>query len=189
MRIIAGIHRSRRLIAPEGEATRPTSDKLRGALFNILHSAGMIAGKRWLDLYAGSGAVSIEAISRGASGAVAVENGKNALEALTANRKTLQLTRELRVIESDVLKALRELEANSEVFDVVFLDPPYKDEPAYQQTLQVLSRSRVLLPGSIVIAEHDKRFDPGDAFGSLRRTRVHKVSDSVLSFYLLTDSV
>jgi 16S rRNA (guanine(966)-N(2))-methyltransferase RsmD len=186
VRIIAGTFRSRPLTAPAGEATRPTSDKLRGALFNILTSAGMVEGKRFLDLYAGSGAVGIEAISRGAAHSVMVENDKLALRALHSNLKSFGITREATVLERDVTNALHELQSLSR-FDVIFLDPPWKEEKAYQQTLEKISPGLLVDSQSTIIAEHEKHFDPGDVVGKLQRMRVHKQGDAVLSFYRLAE--
>jgi 16S rRNA (guanine966-N2)-methyltransferase len=186
MRIIAGEFRSRQITAPVGEATRPTSDKLRGTLFNILAAMGLVEGIRFLDLYAGSGAVAIEAISRGAAHAFLVENDRDALKALHKNLKSLNLASEVTVMDRDVANAIHALERLSR-FDVVFLDPPWKDEAAYSHTLEQLSRSKLIDAATIVIAEHEKHFHPEEKYGLLVRFREHKQGDAVLSFYRIQD--
>jgi len=146
----------------------------------------MVEGKRFLDLYAGSGAVGIEAISRGAAHAVMVENDKLALRALHGNLKSLAIAREVTVLERDVTNALHELQSLSR-FDVIFLDPPWKEGKAYQQTLEKISPGLLVEAQSMVIAEHEKHFDPGDNVGQLKRVRVHKQGDAVLSFYRMAE--
>ena len=185
MRIIAGKYRSRKLIAPEGLETRPTSDRLRETLFNVVASA--VPGSVWLDLFAGTGAVGIEALSRGARMAYFVESAKRAACAIRENLDALGIEQGFEVLERDVATALRALDAAWEtkavVCDFCFLDPPYRKIGDYEQTLGFLAQSRLLRPGSLVIAEHDKHFDPGEVFGVLRRRRKLRQGDAVLSFY------
>lgn len=181
MRVIAGQYRSRRLQAPPGVATRPTSDRLRETLFNVL--APKIAGSLFLDLYAGSGAVGIEALSRGARQVYFVETGRVAARVLRRNLESLAISEGFEVIERDVSQALRLLDSQSVVADVIFLDPPYEQQSEYDQVLGFLSQSRILAEGSRVVAEHDKHFDPGDRVGALERYRTLKQGDAVLSFY------
>lgn len=184
MRVIAGKYRSRRLSAPEGMETRPTSDRLRETLFNVV--APSLADSVWLDLFAGSGAVGIEALSRGARTVYFVEAGARAARAIRENLASLGIEEGFEVIERDASTALRMLDSQAVVADFCFLDPPYRKMGDYEQILGFLSQSRILKPESLVIAEHDKHFDPGDAFGSLRRQRVLKQGDAVLSFYRLS---
>ncbi len=181
MRVIAGTYRSRRLRPLPGRGTRPTSDRLRETLFNVL--AGEAPGCVWLDLYAGTGAVGIEALSRGASRVYFVESSRTAAAVIRANLRELGIEGGYELLERDVLIALRKLEADGVACDFCFLDPPYRDQKAYEQTLRLLSQSRLLHSASLVIAEHDKHFDPGDAFGTLQRYRRLKQGDAALSFY------
>lgn len=183
MRVIAGQYRSRKLIAPPGSGTRPTSDRLRETLFNVV--AAGIADSVWFDLFAGSGAVGIEALSRGARMAYFVENGSRAIKSIRANLKSLSLTDGFEVQEREVLQSLRMLDAAAVVCDFCFLDPPYADGTAYEQTLGFLSQSRVLTPASVVIAEHDKHSDLLARYGALARFRRLQQGDAVLSFYRL----
>jgi 16S rRNA (guanine966-N2)-methyltransferase len=161
--------------------TRPTSDRLRETLFNVV--APRIEGSVWLDLFSGSGAVGIEALSRGARSVYFVESAAVAARVIGKNLHTLEIEEGADVIERDVVTALRMLDSQALMCDFVFLDPPYRKLGDYEQVLGFLSQSRLLGAGSQVIAEHDKHFDPGDAFGVLQRHRVLRQGDAVLSFY------
>jgi 16S rRNA (guanine966-N2)-methyltransferase len=183
MRIIAGKYRSRRLVTPEGTETRPTSDRLRETLFNVV--APSVPDSVWLDLFAGSGAVGIEALSRGAQTVYFVESGSRAARTIRQNLTSLELEEGFEVIEREAATALRMLDSQAVVCDFCFLDPPYRKMGDYEQVLGFLSQSRLVKPESLVIAEHDKHFDPGEVFGSLRRQRVLRQGDAVLSFYRL----
>ena len=181
MRVIAGKYKSRRLVAPEGVQTRPTSDRLRETLFNVV--APRIEGSVWLDLFSGSGAVGIEALSRGAQRVYFVESSTAAARVIRNNLHTLEISKEVEILESDALAALRLLNTQSVAYDFIFLDPPYRKMDDYEQVLNFISQSRLLSSGGKVIAEHDKHFDPGESFGPLRRYRVLRQGDAVLSFY------
>ncbi|HET9182165.1 MAG TPA: 16S rRNA (guanine(966)-N(2))-methyltransferase RsmD [Candidatus Angelobacter sp.] len=183
MRVIAGKYRSRRLAAPEGMETRPTSDRLRETLFNVVSPS--VADSVWLDLFAGSGAVGIEALSRGGRTAYFVEAAPRAARTIRDNLATLGIEEGFEVIERDTATALRMLDSQAVACDFCFLDPPYRKMGDYEQVLGFLSQSRMIRPESLVIAEHDKHFDPGEAFGALRRQRVLRQGDAVLSFYRL----
>lgn len=181
MRVIAGKYKSRRLDAPPGMQTRPTSDRLRETLFNVV--AASIEGSVWLDLFAGSGAIGIEALSRGARSVYFVEAAGAATRTIRKNLHTLEIEDGAEVIERDAATALRMLDAQAATCDFVFLDPPYRKMGDYEQVLGFLSQSQLLAPQSQVIAEHDKHFDPGNEFGSLQRYRSLRQGDAVLSFY------
>jgi 16S rRNA (guanine(966)-N(2))-methyltransferase RsmD len=154
---------------------------LRETLFNVLGAA--VEGSAWLDLFAGSGAVGIEALSRGASMVHFVESSSRAAQAIRSNLNALGIEDGCEVMEREVSSALRLLDARSAACDFCFLDPPYRKQDDYERVLTFLSRSRLLKPESLVIAEHDKHFDPGDSFGSLARYRKLRQGDAVLSFY------
>ena len=181
MRVIAGKYKSRRLAAPTGVQTRPTSDRLRETLFNVV--APYMEDSVWLDLFAGSGAIGIEALSRGARSVYFVDSAVAAARTIRKNLHTLAIDEGADVIERDAATALRMLDTQVVLCDFVFLDPPYRKLGDYEQVLGFLSQSRLLNPGSQVIAEHDKHFDPGDSFGSLHRHRTLRQGDAVLSFY------
>jgi 16S rRNA (guanine966-N2)-methyltransferase len=187
MRVIAGTFRSRPLKSLPGTDTRPTSDKLRETLFNILAAGDpdALAGTVWIDVFAGTGAVGIEALSRGARSVSFVESSPKAMAVIRANLKSLGISEGFEMVDKDAVRALRLLDSQAVRADYIFLDPPYRMQEAYEETLGFLSQSQMLHPGSVVIAEHDKRFDPGENIGALVRTRMLKQGDAVLSFYKL----
>jgi 16S rRNA (guanine966-N2)-methyltransferase len=172
MRVIAGEFRSRRLKSVPGDATRPTPDRLREALFNIL--APRMAGATFLDAYAGTGAVGIEALSRGARHAWFLEKNRVAIEAIRENLASLQLERRASVVAGPVLLTLERYPA-----DFVFLDPPYELEREYAAALELLARN----PPPLVILQHLSRFELPEAQGALQRTRLISHGDNALSFY------
>ena len=168
-----------------GLEIRPTSDRLRETLFNVLCAGNKdaLAGVTFLDLFAGTGAVGIEALSRGAEHVVFVESSAQAVVLIQQNLKSLGVENGYSVLRSDVTSAFRKLEASKTAADMVFLDPPYAGQALYQGTLEALNQWSGVNAGSIVIAEHDKRFDPGDAVGALQRYRKLRQGDAALSFY------
>lgn len=181
MRIIAGRLRSRKLASPPGTEVRPTSDRLRETLFNVL--AQRCDEAVWLDLFAGTGAVGIEAISRGARQVYFVESEKKAARLIRDNLAALEISDGFEVQEREVASAIRLLDAQAIAADVIFLDPPYSHHGAYEQVLGFLSQSEMVGAATIVVAEHEKRFDPGEKLGSLERYRLLKQGDASLSFY------
>ncbi|HKD84063.1 MAG TPA: 16S rRNA (guanine(966)-N(2))-methyltransferase RsmD [Terriglobales bacterium] len=185
MRVIAGEYRSRPLRSLPGLDLRPTSDRLRETLFDVLGAARDLSDCVWLDLYAGTGAVGIEALSRGARQVYFVESAKKHARLLRDNLAALGITSGFEVQEREVSKALGLLESTGVVCDYCFLDPPYRMRGEYDCTLGSLSQSRLLRPSSIVVAEHEKKFDPGERFGALVRYRRLDQGDAALSFYRL----
>ena len=185
MRIIAGQYRSRPLKSLPGLDLRPTSDRLRETLFNVLAASSTLEDSVWLDLFAGTGAVGIEAISRGARQVYFVESERKHARLLRENLQSLKIIEGYDVYESDVAPALRELDASGVTCDFCFLDPPYHMRGAYERTLEFLGESRLVGPSSIVIAEHEKKFDLGETFGALRRYRKIVQGDAALSLYRL----
>ena len=185
MRVIAGKFRSRPLRSMRGKDVRPTADRLRETLFDVLTAGNPVAleGTVWLDLYAGTGAVGIEALSRGAGMVYFVESSREAAGLVSENLRSLGITEGCQVLRLDVRRALEELESRAVAVDFAFLDPPYRMEEAYLNTLEKLSQASLLKPGSTVVAEHQKRFDPGDGFEELKRYRVLEQGDAALSFY------
>lgn len=149
MRVIAGTARSLPLKAAEGDNTRPTTDRIKETLFNMLQSD--IAGCRFLDLYAGSGAIGIEALSRGAKEAVLVENARAALAVIKDNLAFTKLDSKAVIMEQDVLSAINRL-AGKEVFDIIFMDPPYGKDYEYD-VLNALSHSDIIDKYTIIIIE------------------------------------
>ncbi|MFZ0798566.1 MAG: 16S rRNA (guanine(966)-N(2))-methyltransferase RsmD [Terriglobales bacterium] len=185
MRVIAGQYRRRTLRSLPGLEIRPTADRLRETLFNVLCAGdpAALAESTWLDLYAGTGAVGIEALSRGAQMVYFVESSRAAADLIARNLKSLGIGRGFKIAKAEAGKALRQLEAVGTVADFVFLDPPYSLQDEYAKTLAALAQSKLLGELSVVIAEHQKRFDPGEASGDLRRYRKLLQGDAALSFY------
>ena len=172
MRVIAGEFRSRRLKTLAGLATRPTPDRLRETLFDIL--APRIPDCIFLDAYAGTGAVGIEALSRGAAQAIFVEKSRAAFRLIEENLAALGCQSRARVVNGAVAGALRNYSP-----DIAFLDPPYDLASEYDTALAILGER----PPALVIVQHDKRLALIDAYGNLHRTRVVTQSDNALSFY------
>jgi len=188
MRVIAGTYRSRQLAAPKGLETRPTSDRLRETLFDII--APRIAGCRFADLYAGTGAVGIEAISRGAAQVWFAEKAEPALAAIRANLKTLKISGGFTIEERGTGALLERLakaaEKGGAALDLVYLDPPWEAEAEYEKTLHLLGSARgraTLAPGALVVAEHSSKTPLAERFGDLVQTRTRKQGDAALSFY------
>jgi 16S rRNA (guanine966-N2)-methyltransferase len=175
MRVIGGEFRSRRLNSVPGLDTRPTPDRLRETLFNVL--APRIEGAVFVDAYAGTGAVGIEALSRGAARCVFVESGQRAVEAIRENLHMLGIEGRATLVAGKVVAALARHPA-----DIVFLDPPYEREGEYAAALEQAN-------AGLVIAQHSARFDPGDVHGRSRRVRVLKQGGNALSFYAPFDSM
>ena len=180
MRIVAGKFRSRQLKSPKGLALRPTSDRLRETLFNIL--GPRVSGSRFLDIFAGTGAIGIEAISRGASFVVFVENHSATVRLIRENLAALQIVSEARILATDAISAIAKLEKESAAFDLIFLDPPYAQEEEYSATLRALEKSPLVNESAIIVAEHQKKFELPDSLGRLQKVRVLRQSDAGLSF-------
>ena len=184
MRVIAGTYRSRPLAAPRGARTRPTSDRLRETLFNVL--AMRIAGARFVDLYAGTGAVAIEALSRGAEHVYFAERAAPAVAAIRANLKSLGIESGYTLEPRGSAALLEQLARSGTAVDVVFLDPPWEAEAEYSATLQFLGGVRgaaVLGADALVIAEHSSRNKLATQYGRLVQTRTLTQGDAALSFY------
>jgi 16S rRNA (guanine966-N2)-methyltransferase len=172
MRVIAGEFRSRRLKSPPGEATRPTPDRLREALFNVLQTR--IEDTLFVDAHAGSGAVGIEALSRGARQVIFIERSRSAISVIRENLNSLKILTRARVIHGSAATYLA-----SQPADIVFLDPPYDRPDEYSQCLSLLGEN----PPSLVIAQHATRNPLEQYYGRLRKTRVLRQGDNSLSFY------
>ena len=187
MRVIAGKYRSRPLRSLRGMDIRPTSDRLRETLFNVLTAGNpdALSGSVWLDLFAGTGAVGIEALSRGAKEVHFVENSATAAEAIRKNLHSLGIHDGFKILQEELPRALWRMERQTVAADVVFVDPPYRLQDAYSNTLRALADSSLIWAMSVVIAEHDKKFDPGEEFGPLRRFRHLAQGGTELSFYRL----
>jgi 16S rRNA (guanine966-N2)-methyltransferase len=178
MRIIAGKFKSRRLKATPPAGIRPTSDKLRETLFNILGAT--VDGSTFLDGCAGMGAVGIEAISRGASQVYFVEQSRKACRLIRENVKSLEIEEEFKILEMDLIKALRTVNVS---FNIAYVDPPYEREDLYEATLERFGSSPLLAPDGLLIIEHSKRRELPDAVGTIRKLRSLVQGDAALAFY------
>jgi 16S rRNA (guanine966-N2)-methyltransferase len=176
MRVIGGEYRSRLLKTLPGLETRPTPDRLRESLFNIL--APEIEGVVFVDAYAGTGAVGIEALSRGARHAIFLERGRAAIAVIRENLRVLGAERRAEVVQGRVLQYLAHRRG-----DIVFLDPPYELAREYQGALELLAEA----PPSLVIVQHSIRFELEDAYGRMERRRELKQGDNKLTFYRRRD--
>jgi 16S rRNA (guanine966-N2)-methyltransferase len=185
MRVIAGKYRSRPLHSPKGMDIRPTSDRLRETLFNVLTAGNPAAleGAVWIDVYAGTGAVGIEALSRGAQMVYFVESSAQAAELIARNLAFLKIDPKVKIVKLDAARGLRSLATDHVAANFIFLDPPYRMQEAYSQALNSLSQTDLLKLDGVVIAEHEKRFDPGEKLGTFRRARKLEQGDAALSFY------
>jgi 16S rRNA (guanine966-N2)-methyltransferase len=172
MRVIGGEWRSRQLKSISGEATRPTPDRLRETLFDILQAR--IEGATFVDAYAGTGAVGIEALSRGARHAFFLERDRVALAAIRENLASLNAMSRATVLSGGVMKSL-----GLQTADIVFLDPPYAIEKEYGAALELLGTSA----NGLVVVQHSKWMKLAEEYGSLKRTRVVRQGDNELSFY------
>ena len=191
MRVIAGTYRSRVLKSLKGPALRPTSDRLRETLFNILGPA--VDNSRFIDIFAGTGAIGIEALSRGASEAVFIESHAPAAALIRRNLESLEASSRALVLSLDAVRGLEKLAARHKPagppFDFVFLDPPYAQVEDYARVLHFLGSALFLSEGSIVIAEHRRKLELPVQTGKLERTRIVRQGDAALTFYRVVSAV
>lgn len=176
MRVIGGEFRSRRLKSMPGMDVRPTPDKIRESLFNII--APEIEGAVFVDAYAGTGAVGIEALSRGARHVVFIEKDRAAVQLIKDNLASLGLEARARVMQGNAALLLGGIAADIG-FGIVFIDPPYPKEREYRASLEALES----MPPALVIVQHAARFELADDYGPLHRTRIAKYGDNALSFF------
>lgn len=177
MRVIAGSAKGHKLIAPAGDRVRPALDKVKGAIFNILYD---VTDAAVLDLYAGSGAVGIEALSRGAKEAIFVEAWEPAIEAIRRNLAHCKLAERATILHSPVSRAIGLLTRKGRTFDLVFVDPPYLKDLVGPTLLQ-LADSPLLAPGALVIVEHHPK-EPIGAIPRLALTDTRKYGQTLISF-------
>lgn len=179
MRVIAGLYRGRRLVAPPGLDTRPTSDRVREALFSSL---GPLPGAVVADLYAGTGALGIEALSRGAERAVFVEDSRPALTALRKNLETLDLLGKTRVIALPVARAAASL-LREGPYHLVFVDPPYADLGEVPKLVEALLAGAGIVPGGRVVVEHARK-DPAPPIAGLDLRSTRGYGTTAVSYYV-----
>ncbi len=180
VRIIAGACKGRRLKIPANWLSRPTADRVKEALFNVL--APVILGSRFLDLFAGSGNVGIEALSRGAEMVFFVEKDPRAAKTIYDNLFALSLTSSARVIKEDVFVALKRLDRKGERFDIIFLDPPY-ERRLELPVLEKLTEYNLLKPAGIIVLESSKREVLPSRLKNLILDRQERYGDTMLTFF------
>ena len=184
MRVIAGFLGGRRLKAPRGRETRPTSDRVRESLFMALEP---LQGQRVVDLFAGSGALGIEALSRGASRADFVECEAVARRVLEENLESLGLVERSRVWAFKLPRGLERLRGELKQADLVLADPPYGGGPA-REVLEALGRQAILRPGALVVLEHHAKDEVPTSSGRLARVRERRYGETVVSTYQVADA-
>jgi 16S rRNA (guanine966-N2)-methyltransferase len=181
MRIIGGHARGRRLKSPKGGATRPTGDRVKQTVFDIL--APRISGCRFLDVFAGAGGIGLEALSRGAARVVLVDNNRAAVDAIQENLAALNGSGgQAQVFRQDARVALASMADAGVRFDVVYVDPPYESN-LYEELLEQIGSTRLLQADGIVIAEHFHKRARPETIGNLVRARTVRIGDHTLSFY------
>lgn len=180
MRVISGKSRGRRLKAPKGLALRPTADRVKEALFNILPRD--LSGYKVLDLYAGTGSLTVEALSRGASEALLIDSAGEARKVIQENLKSLELLDRVRIWQTPVARAIRQLSRQGEAFDLVFLDPPY-EKGLVEATLRAIGKGGILKGTGLVVAEHSVREKVATSYGPLRLNDQRRYGTTMISFF------
>ena len=180
MRVIAGKVKGRRLKAPKGRALRPTADRVKEALFNILPND--LSGQKVLDLFAGTGNLGFEALSRGASEALLIDAARWARKAIHENLQAIGLGERARVWQAPVLKSIRVLSRRRETFDLIFLDPPYEKD-LVGPTLRAIAGAEILRESGIVVAEHSVREKVEAGYGTLKLRDQRRYGATLLSFF------
>jgi len=180
MRVIGGAAKGRRLLAPKGQTVRPTADRVKESLFNILPRD--LTGAKVLDLFAGTGNLSIEALSRGADRAVLIDASERSVAAIKENLRRLGFHGRGQVWTAPVARGLRSLARRDESFDYIFLDPPY-DQALVGRTLEIIGKSNLLRDSGTLVVEHSARETVKPLYGSLQLHDQRRYGDTLLSFY------
>ncbi|HEX5605478.1 MAG TPA: 16S rRNA (guanine(966)-N(2))-methyltransferase RsmD [Candidatus Binatia bacterium] len=180
MRVISGKAKGRRLIAPKGGAIRPTADRIKESLFNILPRD--FSSMKILELFAGTGNVSIEALSRGAESALLVDASERAARVIRENLRRLELSDRAQVWVMPVRRALNAVGRQGQKFDVIFLDPPY-DQGLVGRSLELIALVNPLYPSAVVVAEHSVRETVKSSYGILSLNDQRRYGDTLLSFF------
>ena len=185
MRIIGGELKSRKLQFPKTRQTRPMTDRTKETVFNIV--GGLVTGKHILDLYAGSGSLGLEALSRGALDVTFVDRGDWAIKTIQKNLETLELSAKAELIEGDVLRTLDKLKKAGRTYSLVFVDPPFQ-QGLVKKTLMKLDQSGIVLPFGQVVVGHIRQEEVSESYGRLKLARTKKIGQACLSFLFRLDS-
>jgi 16S rRNA (guanine(966)-N(2))-methyltransferase RsmD len=185
MRVIGGQAKGRRLKTLKGRSLRPTADRVKEALFNILpHN---LSGYKILDLFAGTGNLSVEALSRGGAEAIMVDSSRAAAKAIKENLRALGLEHKSKVWTTSVLRSIRLLSRDGKTFDIVFLDPPY-EKGLVGQTLRAIARGGLLCGEGVLVVEHSVREKPESTYGRLALRDQRRYGTTLLSFFAYDSS-
>ena len=183
-RVITGRFRGTVLFAPEGDKTRPTTDKVKEALFSIIQND--VPGSEFLDLFAGSGQIGIEAVSRGAVRATLVDKGGDPARIISRNLEKIRMkdSPEIRFIKAGFTQALEKLGSSGDKLDIIFMDPPYKDVPVrLEEATKLIEQYKLLDPQGMLIVEHDRDYEPPEELNGLRRVRSCSYGITVITFF------
>ena len=180
MRVVAGEAKGRRLKAPSGDRIRPTADRVKESLFEVIGER--VRDARVLDLFAGTGNLGIEALSRGARSALFVDADRSAVRLIVQNLNRTRLEERAETWKSDARSALERLKKSGSRFDIVLLDPPYEYD-SLESILSQLYRYRLLSPGGLLVIEHDRRTDLPQRTGSVQLCDRRRFGDTMISFY------
>lgn len=185
MRIIAGEFKSRKIQFPKNKLTRPMTDRSKETVFNIL--GGLVPGKHVLDLYAGSGSLGLEALSRGALDTIFVDEADWAVKVIRKNLEDLALTKKATILQGEVLKSLDKLKKQGTQFGLVFVDPPF-NKGLVKKTLIKLDQSGIVLPFGQVVVGHTRQEELPDTLTELKLARTKKIGQACLSFLFRLES-
>lgn len=185
MRVISGSARGKRLKAPTGLHTRPITDMIKEALFNVWGQE--IIGASLLDLFAGSGSVGIEALSRGACRVIMVDNDKNAIKLMKENLANCRFFTNYEVYHNDVFRAVDLLNRHQEKFDYIYVDPPFTNEKIFPEIMQVLGRASLLASDGILVIRTKKQKEMAESYGYLLKYRLSNYGESSLHYYSWTE--
>ena len=180
MKIVAGTHKGRYIKSRKGNSTRPTLERIKESLFGII--APYVSGSKFLDLYSGTGNIALEALSRGASKAVMIEKDPEALKIIIENVNDLGFTDVCRAYKNETIRAIEILGKKREKFDIIFMDPPYKDEVC-SQTIKAIEKAEILEENGLIIAEHHLAEKMPDELWSYKKVDERVYSIKVMSFY------
>jgi hypothetical protein len=180
MRVTAGTLKNRKIKSREGRETRPTLERIKEAIFSII--GDKIVDAKFLDLYSGTGNIAIEALSRGAKRAVMIEQDKEALRIIIDNIDTLGLTNVSRAYKNDVSRAIEILGRKNEKFDIIFLDPPYKENISIS-TIEKVSENNILAEGGIIISEHSTYEKMPEKIGNFVKYDERNYNKKIVTFY------
>ncbi len=180
LRVISGEAKGHKLKTLKSNLTRPTSDKVKGSIFNII--ASMVFDRDVLDLFSGTGNLGIEALSRGARSAVFVDKSRECSQIINENLTHTKLNNKAEVYVMDVCSALCKLSQKGNKFDIIFLDPPYA-KGLIDDTLACISGIDVIKPDTLIVAEHDVEDVVSEYIGTLKNFRQQKYGDTIISFY------